>query len=133
MGRETESFGRWDFPAPSAGHFPALYSDLHGWRRRRAALDRLIYWPTAAGQAPSPFSALAAQAQAAGYTPGAHKHKHPRPFFGYYFRILKRQGVAAPGGAFTYVRDSKMVRGFALWSADLHWRPSLTAMAYPAS
>ena len=71
-----------------------------------------LYWPATTGQTQSPFSALAAQAQAAGYTPGAHKGPHP--FFGYYFRILTRQGPAAPGGAMNYLRDGKMVRGFAL-------------------
>lgn len=71
-----------------------------------------LYWPAAAGQTQSPFSALAAQARAAGYTPGAHKGPHP--FFGYYFRILTRQGAAAPGGAMNYLRHGKMVRGFAL-------------------
>ncbi len=71
-----------------------------------------LYWPAAAGQPPSPFSALAAQAQAAGYTHSAHHG--PRPFFGYYFRILTRQGNAAPGGAMNYLKDGRMVRGFGL-------------------
>ncbi len=37
----------------------------------------------------------------------------PIPFHGYYFRILKRQGKNAPGGARDYAVDGKMTRGFA--------------------
>ncbi len=71
-----------------------------------------LYWPATAGGSHSPFSALAAQARAAGYSPGSHQRPHP--FFGYYFHILTRQGAAAPGGAMNYLRDGRMVRGFAL-------------------
>ncbi len=71
-----------------------------------------LYWPAGSGEPQSPFSALAAQAQAAGYTPGAHKG--PRPFFGYYFHILTKQGPAAPGGAMNYVTNGHMTSGFGL-------------------
>ena len=71
-----------------------------------------LYWPATAGKQQSPFSALAAQARAAGYSPGSHQGPHP--FFGYYFHILTRQGAAAPGGAMNYIRDGSMVGGFAL-------------------
>ena len=36
------------------------------------------------------------------------------PFHGYYFRMLKRQGRHAPGGAFDYVVKNKMIGGFAV-------------------
>lgn len=36
------------------------------------------------------------------------------PYHGYYYRILKRQGKDAPGGAYDYVVDKKMIGGFAL-------------------
>jgi len=36
------------------------------------------------------------------------------PFHGYYFRMLKRQGRHAPGGAFDYVVKNKMIDGFAV-------------------
>jgi hypothetical protein len=44
----------------------------------------------------------------------------PVPFNGYYFRVLKAQGDDAPGGAFDYVVNGKMIGGFALvaWPAE---------------
>ncbi|MGH9812702.1 MAG: DUF2950 family protein [Candidatus Acidiferrales bacterium] len=44
----------------------------------------------------------------------------PRPFHGYYFRILTAQGAAAPGGAKSYITKGDMNGGFALvaWPAD---------------
>ncbi len=71
-----------------------------------------LYWPSAAGQPESPFGPLAAQAAAEGYTPGAHKG--PRPFNGYYFHILTKQGTAAPGGKYNYIINGNMIAGFAL-------------------
>ena len=38
----------------------------------------------------------------------------PIPYHGYYYRILKRQGGSAPGGAYDYVVKGKMIGGFAL-------------------
>ncbi len=42
------------------------------------------------------------------------------PYHGYYFRVIKSQGPAAAGGAFSYVVKDKMIGGFALiaWPAD---------------
>jgi hypothetical protein len=44
----------------------------------------------------------------------------PEPYHGYYFRVLKSQGPDAPGGAFDYVVNGKMIGGFAMvgWPAD---------------
>jgi hypothetical protein len=55
-------------------------------------------------------------ADAAGSSPG----KQPQPYHGYYFRILKSQGPQAPGGAFGYVIDGRMMGGFALiaWPSE---------------
>jgi hypothetical protein len=36
------------------------------------------------------------------------------PYHGYYYNILKSQGKYAPGGAYDYVVDGKMIGGFAL-------------------
>jgi hypothetical protein len=69
-----------------------------------------LYWPTAAGETPSPLGELAAQASAEGYKAGAK----PIPYHGYYYRILKRQGPSAPGGAYDYLVKGKMNGGFAL-------------------
>jgi Protein of unknown function (DUF2950) len=69
-----------------------------------------LYWPTAAGEAPSPLGQLAAQAAVEGYKAGAK----PIPYHGYYYRILTRQGHSAPGGAYDYLVNGKMIGGFAL-------------------
>ena len=65
---------------------------------------------------PSPLGALVAEASAEGYKLG----EGPVPYHGYYFRILKRQGPDAPGGALNYVVKGKMIGGFALiaWPAE---------------
>jgi hypothetical protein len=36
------------------------------------------------------------------------------PYFGYYFRILTRQGSHVPGGRYNYVINGNMIAGFAL-------------------
>ncbi len=59
---------------------------------------------------PSPLGELAAQASAEGYKVDGQG----APYHGYYFRILKRQGSDAPGGAFNYVVKGKMIGGFAM-------------------
>lgn len=69
-----------------------------------------LYWPTAEGETPSPLGELAARASAEGYKAGAA----PIPYHGYYYRILTRQGADAPGGAYDYLANGKMIGGFAL-------------------
>jgi len=69
-----------------------------------------LYWAVGVGEPASPLGPLIAQAQAAGYASDGM----PRPYYGYYFRILRRQGAHAPGGAKDYVIDGHMTGGFAL-------------------
>ena len=72
-----------------------------------------LYWETKEGEEPSPLGPLAAEAAKAGY--GKQKSSdQPRPYHGYYFRILKAQGKNAPGGAYDYVVKGNMIGGFAL-------------------
>jgi hypothetical protein len=52
-----------------------------------------LYWHASPGVRPSPLGDLFAQAAEEGYAEGEGK---PRPFHGYYFRILTAQGEAAP-------------------------------------
>jgi Protein of unknown function (DUF2950) len=69
-----------------------------------------LYWPTTEGEQPSPLGELAAEASAEGY-----KVSQTRiPYHGYYYRILKRQGPSADGGAYDYMVKGKMIGGFAL-------------------
>lgn len=69
-----------------------------------------LYWETAPGEEPSPLGDIAAEAAAEGYRAG----EKPQPFHGYYYKILKGQGPAAPGGAISYVAGGKMIGGFGL-------------------
>ena len=56
---------------------------------------------------------MAAAASAGGYaTPRAGDA--PQPYHGYLFRILESQGPTAPGGAFDYVVNGRMIGGFAV-------------------
>ncbi len=72
-----------------------------------------LYWPVKRGDQESPLGPLIAQARAAGYRPGT-PHVKPRPYDGYYFRILPQQGPNAPGGARNYVVNNRMTGGFAM-------------------
>lgn len=72
-----------------------------------------LYWKTGEGEEPSPMGELAAQARAEGYTKAGTK-TNPVPLHGYYFRMLKKQGRHAPGGAYDYVVKGKQIGGFAV-------------------
>jgi hypothetical protein len=80
-----------------------------------------LYWPVAAGQAPSPFEDVRDFAKAAGY---ASAGDQPQPFDGYYFRILKKQGSSAKGGAKNYIVAGKMTGGFAMVAYPAEYRNS---------
>ena len=81
-----------------------------------------LYWPTAAGEKESPLGPLVAKAKEEGYTQQRKEGEHgPRPYHGYYFRILKRQGPGAPGGKFNYIINGNMVAGHALVAYPARW------------
>jgi hypothetical protein len=75
-----------------------------------------LYWPAAPGEEQSPFGPLVAEASAKGYfgerPPG--QPAGPRPFQGYFFHVLTRQGPDVPGGRYDYVINGNMIAGFAL-------------------
>ena len=77
-----------------------------------------LYWPAARGEKPSPLGDLVAQAAEEGTPVG--QGKEPAPFHGYFFKIVTRQGAAAPGGARDYIANGGMSGGFALvaWPAQ---------------
>lgn len=77
-----------------------------------------LYWPAKAGETPSPMGPLAGAAALEGYSVKPSE-AGPRPFHGYLFKILARQGKDAPGGARDYLKDGKMSQGFAMvaWPA----------------
>lgn len=81
-----------------------------------------LYWHAGAGEEPSPFGPLIAQARGEGY----HKESKimtgaQKPYHGYYFKILTRQGRHAPGGKYKYIINGHMVAGFALVAWPAEW------------
>ena len=75
-----------------------------------------LYWPTQEGEPQSPLGPLASKAKEEGY--------ERQPYHGYYYRILTGQGAAAPGGAYDYVVDGRMLGGFALIAYPARWGAS---------
>jgi hypothetical protein len=71
-----------------------------------------LYWPAAEGQKASPLGPFLARASEEGYS-GKVLGKR-KPYHGYYYKMLKSQGVHAAGGAKDYVVDGHMKNGFAL-------------------
>jgi len=81
-----------------------------------------LYWPVSEKEPASPFGPLVAAAHAEGY--GDDKSAGPHPFHGYYFRILMRQGAAAPGGKMNYLSEGVLAAGFALVAYPERWDQS---------
>jgi hypothetical protein len=70
-----------------------------------------LYWAadTTKGETPSPFGPLIAES-----SPYFAGRKQGDPYRGYHFRILTGQGKHAPGGAYSYVINGRMVAGAAM-------------------
>jgi hypothetical protein len=83
-----------------------------------------LYWPSAENEPASPFGPLVAEAHAEGYVKHKGTGTGPHPFHGYYFRILTRQGQAAPGGKMNYLSHGNLTGGFALVAYPEHWDQS---------
>jgi hypothetical protein len=79
-----------------------------------------LYWPTSPGEEASPLGELVGQATRQGYRAGGGR----TPFHGYYFKILTKQGAAAPGGEMDYIVRGKMIGGFALVAYPAEYRNS---------
>ena len=75
-----------------------------------------LYWETKPGELESPMGPLVARAHAEGY--------QRQPYHGYYFKILKGQGKHAPGGAYSYLANGRMIGGFALVAYPATWGDS---------
>ena len=73
-----------------------------------------LAWKNPDGSWGGPVSVTIAKAIEQGYT------THGEPFHGYYFRVLKGQGPAAPNGELDYVVNGVMIGGFAMvaWPAE---------------
>ena len=75
-----------------------------------------LAWRVADGTPAGPLGDTIAQAIAEGYT------KKSEPLHGYYFKVLKGQGPAAPLGKLDFVVEGAMIGGFALAAAPAEYR-----------
>lgn len=80
-----------------------------------------LYWSAPPAGKQSPIGPQMARARAEGYGE-SEANGGPAPYHGYYYRILTRQGPAAPGGARNYVRGGRMTGGFALIAFPAKYR-----------
>jgi hypothetical protein len=72
-----------------------------------------LYWDVKEAEKQSPLGPLFATAQEKGYSVESSGDQ-PIPYYGYYYRILMGQGKDAPGGAYDYMVNRKMIGGFAM-------------------
>jgi Protein of unknown function (DUF2950) len=75
-----------------------------------------LYWKNPDGTSAGPIGEAVAKALEEGYTSGKSG------FHGYYFKILKGQGPAAPMGKLDYVIEGIMIGGFALVAVPAEYR-----------
>jgi hypothetical protein len=94
-----------------------------------------LFWETAEDQKPSPLGPLMAAARAEGYGPkeqttdavgqgGSEREAAAAdhaPYYGYYVRLLTRQGPHAPGGKYGYIINGNMIAGYALVAYPEKW------------
>jgi hypothetical protein len=65
-----------------------------------------LYWPTAAGQPPSPLGPA--------FSGAGTSHASKDGYYGYHYKLLDAQGPNAPGGAYSYVVNGRLFGGFAV-------------------
>ncbi len=75
-----------------------------------------LYWQNPDGSSGGPIGDAVAKALAEGYSTGK------AGFHGYYFKILKGQGPAAPLGKIDYVIEGIMIGGFGLVAVPAEYR-----------
>jgi hypothetical protein len=75
-----------------------------------------LVWRNSDGSLGGPIAEEIADALQQGYTDKS------QPYHGYFFKILKGQGPAAPLGAMDFVVDGAMIAGFALAAAPAEYR-----------
>jgi hypothetical protein len=76
-----------------------------------------LYWRNDDGTPAGPISEAIARAIEEGYSPGKSSGYH-----GYYFKVLKGQGPAAPLGQMDYLIEGAMIGGFALVAFPADYR-----------
>jgi hypothetical protein len=80
-----------------------------------------LAWQNADGTWGGPVGEGVAKALEQGYSNPANSGQ-PQPYHGYYFKVLKGQGPAAPLGQMDYVVKGSMIGGFALAAAPAEYR-----------
>lgn len=99
------------------GHGAGVYAQRF---QSEAGKKNGLYWPMTPGEEASPLGELFAAATKQGYRAGEGRS----PYHGYYYKILTRQGPAAPGGSLDYIVNGKMIGGFALVAYPAEYRNS---------
>jgi len=77
-----------------------------------------LAWQNSDGTWGGPIGETIAKALEQGYT----QKGQPQPFHGYYFKVLKGQGPAAPKGEMDFIVEGAMIGGFALAAAPAQYR-----------
>lgn len=103
-----------EFAAMNGGAFAQKFNSTPGTQDG-------LYQPASSDEAGVRFGHLVAEAQAEGNNA---ENPGPVPFHGYYFKILTRQGPAAPGGKMDYLSDGALKNGFALVAYPQKWNQS---------
>jgi hypothetical protein len=94
-----------------------------------------LFWETAEEDTPSPLGRLVAAARTEGFGPkeqtpdaagkGGSENESTagdrEPYYGYYVRILTRQGPHAPGGKYSYIINGNMIGGYAMVAYPEKW------------
>jgi hypothetical protein len=75
-----------------------------------------LAWQNPDGTWGGPVGEEVAKALEQGYT------ERTQPYHGYYFKVLKKQGPAAPGGEIDFVVGGAMIGGFALVAAPAEYK-----------
>src|SRR6266508_4305554 len=75
-----------------------------------------LAWKNQDGSWEGPVGEEVAKALEQGYT------DQGKPYHGYYFKVLKKQGPAAPGGEIDFVVGGTMIGGFGLAAAPAEYR-----------
>jgi len=105
-------YAKYGHDGKSAGIYAAAF-------RSDPTRQNGLYWQPGRGQRRSPLGDLL-PAASVDALPRRVAGEGPKPFHGYYFRILTAQGAAASGGARDYIVHGELTGGFALvaWPAQ---------------
>lgn len=82
-----------------------------------------LCWDSKEGSPPSPMGPQIANACKETFM-GSNSGNELEPYHGYLYKILKGQGKNAPGGAYDYVVDGRMIGGFGLVAYPARYRAS---------